>query len=120
MDHYVDYDYYKESYGGTLDESAFNSVMVKAQAQVNFYTGNRIFEVTDDVRNAVCACCDILYEEKTQTTLVTSETLDNHSRSYAVSVKKDTDFKREIYDACMLYLKSTGLMYRGLKCTHIR
>lgn len=114
---YVDYEYYQYTYGGTLTETAFNSVRAQAEAQVDYFTMNKIVNATDAVKNATCACIDILNRRIESNSVVSSESVGNHSRTYAVSVKTDADYKREMYDVCMLFLKNSGLMYRGLKCT---
>jgi len=114
---YVTYEYYSQTYGGTLTETAFNSVRTQAEAQVDSFTMNKITTATDAVKNASCACIDILYKKNNSNSVVSSESVGNHSRSYAVSAKTDADYTREMYDVCMLFLKNSGLMYRGLKCT---
>lgn len=115
MSYYVDYTYYHSTYHGELDETAFNSVIIKAQAKVDFFTNYRIIEINDSIKNATCALCDLFYK-KEHSSIVSSESVGNHSRSYAVTAKTDADWNKEAYEIVTEYLGNTGLMYRGLKC----
>ena len=58
----VDYSYYKNEYGGKLNEDEFRPLSISACSLVDMYTFNRISSdnVIDEVKNAVCELVDFI------------------------------------------------------------
>lgn len=125
MVQYVDYVYYKEKFKGTIPEDAFEHSVVQASAFVRKITFNNISEenVLDEVKDAVCAVCDVIYQDKTLLNRtkgreVRSENVDGYSVSYvsegrAGKIHEET-LSRKMYFAAQTYLLHTGLLYCGV------
>lgn len=112
----TDYSFYTtEFYGNAIsDKAAFETAAVKAERYVLNLTGGRFSNESDCCEElfkmAVCAVAECFYKE-TQSNGKTSESLDNHSVSYAV--KSFEEQKRLKYEAATLYLRNTGLLISG-------
>ena len=105
---YVDYGYYKYRFGGMAISfpEAFIGASLKAEAYINKITFGRITEVTDDIKNAVCAVCEV-YAAYDGREGIAGENNDGYSVTY-----KD-DRERQLYEAARTFLPSE-LLYRGL------
>lgn len=120
---YADYHFYSEEYKGSLiPETAFAGVEQAAGAYIDYLTHNRIAmgelpeKVQKKVKMAVCAVADTCYKQMSdETPAVSSETVGNHSKSYAVATKSFDDRQREKLAHAKTYLHGTGLMYGGLR-----
>lgn len=121
---YADYNFYISEYmGSIIPETAFAGVERAASAYVNYITHNRIPAATlpepvmVKVKMAVCAVADTCYKQLTDedSSTVSSESVGNHSRSYAVVKKGFDDRQHEKLVNAKTYLHGTGLMYGGLK-----
>ena len=121
---YADYKFYKSEYlGSAIPETAFAGVERAAGAYVNYLTHNRIVmadlpeEVQRRVKMAVCSVAEVCYKQVSDedSNTVSSETVGNHSRSYAVVKKSFDDRQREKLINAKTYLHGTGLMYGGLR-----
>ena len=121
---YADYNFYVMEYrGSAIPDTAYDGIARAAEAYINYITHNRIKVeelpewVMDRVRMAVCAVADTCYkqdcDENTQT--VASESVGNHSKSYAVVKKSFNDREREKLTRAKQYLHGTGLLYGGLR-----
>lgn len=108
---FVDYPYYRDVYGGKLDEETFNKVSAKASAYIEKLTLGRASEHADDERLKRCCCelCDSFSaipdgykrSEKVGAWSVTYANSDNASElNYARS-------------ACKIWLPAEWL-YRGI------
>ena len=107
---YVDFDYYAFQFGGTAIGSPelFTKNARKAEAYIDKITFGQIIDVTDAVKNAVCAVCDIFagYDHVG----VASESNDGYSVSYS---SDESARAREMYKAAQMFLPSE-LLYRGI------
>ena len=120
---YADYNFYTTEYLGSLiPETAFAGVERAACAFVDYLTHNRIVmaelpeKVQDKVKMAVCAVAETCYKQVTdESPAVSSESVGNHSKSYAVVNKGFDDRQREKLVNAKTHLHGTGLMYGGLK-----
>lgn len=103
---YVDYEFYKETYHGTLANDTFLSLVNKAQKKVDYYTFGRInkYTIDDNVKYCICEVIDKVSEYDP---LVISETNDGFSQTYA----SNSDFYKEIQKIVSMYLPN--LCYRG-------
>lgn len=118
---YVDYDFYLNIYAGEVDEILFAKLELQASTIVNYYTFNRIPDltiITDDIKLAVCELIDYLSEEERvkSNKEIQSESVGSHSVTYAISKnrnKNSTIVKKEQKEIVYKYLAHTNLLYRG-------
>ncbi len=112
---YVDYEYYKESfYGSKIPENAFPRYEMRAEAflhRITFGRVERLPEIPDEVKNAICAMAECSFREDKKTPGVKSENIDG----YSVSFGNSTEVSRntELYGIAKTYLSTTGLLFRG-------
>ena len=112
---HTDYTFYKAIFKGTVipDETAFNSSVNEAIAYIDRLTRgkcNALVSVPDEVCMAVCAVTEIIYTGSNQA--VTSESVGNHSKTYAVISQADRE--REKLRKARTFLARTGLLYGGM------
>jgi len=119
---YADYSYYVgEFMGNVIPNESFNSAARDASAFIDNVTMGRInFDTLSDdikakVKNACCAVAELTYKHENDSPAVSSESVGNHSVSYAVTAKSGVEKEREKMRKVNLYLSHTGLLYRGLK-----
>ena len=118
---YADYEYYKSSFSGTLiPEEEFSPLSNKVSRYLDYVTMHRISEVTDSVKNAVCAGAEALQElhniYKNIPKGIKSENTDGYSVTYSeFDVDKfRNQEKKAMYNAFAQELSGTGLLYRGV------
>lgn len=123
---YLTYDEYI-NIGGTLDETAFERVVVAARAVVDMYTQNRLrasLEVSERVQCCVRDLCEYLdANNNTSHKAVTSKSQSaggvSESENYAI--KSSEDVRTEMYNIVYIYLSTetdnagVPLMYRGCR-----
>lgn len=112
---HTDYLFYIGTYKGEVipDETAFNSSVNEAIAYIDRLTRgkcNTLASIPDGVNMAVCAVAEIIYNESKG--IVTSESVGNHSKSYAVTSQADRE--RDKIRKARIYLARTGLLYGGM------
>ena len=122
---YADYNFYLSDYKGSVipDASAYERASVEASAYLSYITHNRIDldELTDalkvKVKLAQCAIADVCYKQAQDdvSNVVSSESVGNHSVSYAVSRVSFKQREIEKYSKAKIYLHGTGLLYGGLR-----
>ena len=136
---YITYTEYRE-YGGTLDESTFNSLYYDAQIKIDYYTFNRLKNDTKfgvKIKLCLIKILSLLnnyneYEKvvtNLNTPVISSQSNDGVSVSYGgylgntspqdidnISKKLDTDIKTVIkqYLDGELNQKGEALLYRGV------
>lgn len=113
---YADYKFYSTEYHGTASEAEHTRLVVRAAAYVDRMTYGRAKTATGDdlaaVKLAECAIIDELVAQE-QGGIVTSETNDGISRSYATgSVVKSAT--QRIYAAADVFLSTTNLCFAGV------
>ena len=113
---YADFSYYKDTYCGEMAEGDFKRLSRSASAYLDSVTLDRIPSVTDEkimekVKDACCAVADVLLL-KEQRDGIAAETNDGVSVTYATEGKTDEE---RLYQAAVLYLGNTGLLYRGVE-----
>lgn len=106
---YADFEYYKNNFFGRVieNEPLFNGLCAKAAAYIDKITYNRICEVTADVKNAVCAVCEVFAQDYGRGG-IKSESCDG----YSVTYEDDKVFYGKLRAAAMLYLPQ-NLTYAG-------
>ena len=118
---YAEYDYYINSWVGTLiPASEFKRYSSKAERLVKFVTQHRITEVTDEVKNAVCAAAEASYEIRSSVANIPQGVKSENTDGYSVTYKDyDTDELKYKEQNAMLAairqeLSGTGLLYQGV------
>jgi hypothetical protein len=112
---YVDSVYYKETYrGNTIPDAELDSYLQKASDQIDIATYFRIQQLGSltefqqkQIKTAVCSQADSLYEYQGIPDGVKSYSLDGMSVTLG-------DSTESISSKAVAYLRSTGLLYRGL------
>ena len=115
---YSNFDYYAHTYHGALSQTEYHQHAHRAAAHIDRITSGRAAVVPRAsphyaaILQAECAVVDELALQA-RGGVVTSETNDGISRSYASgsAVKSNT---RRIYDAAAVYLFNTGLLFAGV------
>lgn len=117
MNSYVDYDFYKESYGGNnVPQGSFLKFAIKASAYIDKITFGRVKkleEIPEEVKFATCAVIDFDKKIEDDGGIISSESEGNHSVTY-VSTGNETEDKKR-YKEAALFLSNTGLLYRGVR-----
>ena len=113
---YAEYEYYKGSYYGTMAVEDFMRLSRQASAYLHRVCFDRIAKVTDEailakVKDACCAVSDAYLLNENG--IVSQETNDGISVTYTRGVSNTLTDEQRLYQAALLYLGSTGLMYRG-------
>lgn len=127
---YVDFEYYSTTYGGTaINADSFIKLERKARVFIDDVTFDRLKNdntlIDDTVKECLCEIMECNYkldqeEAETGGKLISSETIDQHSVTYAVSdiEKNEVDKSRinftKFYNIARQYLSNTGLLYRGV------
>lgn len=118
---YVDFDYYLQTFCGSMDEISFGRALIEAQAFIDTITFGRIARldvIPDCVKNAVCAVAEeINRRDESRETVgakkgVKAESNHNVSVTYA-DVISDEECRKNMLSKARMYLSGTGLLYRG-------
>lgn len=113
---YASYRDYLDGYGGNrLGEQEFESYARQAGGYLEVLTYGRCAHAADEqtvqaVAMACCAVAEELYRQEREPPL-TAQTVGQWSRSYAAPRCSE----RCIADAARIYLRGTGLLWRGWK-----
>ncbi len=104
----VNFFYYRENFvGNMLSEDEFSKFLPKAVSYVKYYVGPKFAEC-DEIKNAVCAVCEVLYKYGERDG-IKSEANDGISQSYS-----ESDISKKADEVIKIYLSSTNLLYRGM------
>lgn len=107
-----DFQYYTMKWNGNLTEEEYNAVIIKANAYINQITHGRIENIDDNVKNAICAVCDVYHKrEAYENGVVLSENLGGHSISYGRTTKTNNQWNAELYQTASLYIPE--YLFRG-------
>lgn len=129
---YIDYNYYSQTFGGTLiPQTNFLKIATQASAKVRNAIGNKdITGFETQVKTATCLVAECLYNQTLKKTkinsvisgsssIITSEKVGDYSRTLSnVSTNEleelinNTD--NEIDEILEDYLLMTGLLYNGV------
>ena len=120
---YAEDNFYISDYKGSVipDAPSYERAAVEASAFLNYVTHNHIKDLTDEimvkVKLAQCAVADVCYKQMQDevANVVSSESVGNHSVSYAVSKVSFKQRELEKYTKAKIYLRGTGLLYGGLR-----
>lgn len=118
---YANIDYYRNSFVGTLVPAEdFTLLSIKAERYLDYITQHRIKNITAEVKNAVCAAVEALYEHQQQFANIPqgikSENTDGYSVTFRnMDVKEIQEQQKQIMlDAFVQELSDTGLLYQGV------
>lgn len=113
----VTYEYYTNTYGGSLSDSDFNKKLQEAIVYTRNATYGRILEINDDDENAqlvddikrcICSVLDKAKEyEETGGKVVTSKSSGKVSETYSAS-SSNTTMKKDIAGVVELWLGFYG------------
>ena len=118
----TDYQYYSDTYKGSMTEDEFNRNILTASAYLNKITFGRIeaniSDLSEDIKHLACLCTDevkALSEANVDGRKVASVSNDGYSVSFADSGNTDiqSDIYSKIYYLARLYLPSEYL-YAGV------
>ena len=122
MNNYIDYDFYKESYGGTsVPQDSFTRLSLKASAYIDKITFGRIqkiyetdtesegYDLPDSIKYAVCMAMEIQHKNQdTDNKTVVSES----SNGYSVNYGNIKSVEKQMYDECKTFIPQL-LLYKG-------
>ena len=117
---YADYNFYTTEYMVSLiPETAFTGIERAASAYIDYLTHNRIVmaelpeRVREKVKMAVCAVAETCDKQMTdETPTVSSESVGNHSKSYAVVNKGFAERQHEKRYRDLLWNIENDLLFR--------
>lgn len=120
---YADYDFYLNDYKGSIipDAPSYDRAAIEASAFLDYVTHNHIKDLADSimvkVKLAQCAIADVCYKQAQDdvANVVSSESVGNHSVTYAVTKVGYKQRELEKYSKAKIYLRGTGLLYGGLR-----
>lgn len=113
---YADFSYYRDTYCGEMAERDYKRLSRQASAYLDSVCFDRIQafvaeeKIMEKVKDACCAVADVLLL-KEQRDGIAEERNDGISVTYATDGKTDEE---RLYQAAVLYLSNTGLLYRGV------
>lgn len=113
----ITYEFYKDNYGGVLNENVFNKSLLKATRLVSNRTNNKIDSVSDDDENqnlvndiklCICNVVDkVQYYNTSNGKVVSSQSSGKISESYVVDSSK-ASAENDIADVIKLWLSGYG------------
>lgn len=126
---YVPYEFYKASYGGMIPESEYARAEAHAEAVIRhltFHNGDIFAEENDDVKKAVCAAAEVIYQQTPQGSGAVAgagsvKSVNNDGYSVSFSTEKtdgqtsEVFLQRKVHDAISVYLTHTGWLCRLLR-----
>lgn len=119
---YADYSYYTDSWAGTLiPAQEFNSFARKAERLINYIVLGGVQEVTEPIKNAVCAAAEAAYELRQSVANIPQGIKSENTDGYSVTYKDYTPDaladreKRAMFKAIRQELYNTGLLYQGVR-----
>lgn len=103
----VDYNFYRDTFGGELDEQSYNAHAARALYRLEALVGRDIPEEAQDRwRMAFCALVDHIAGASR---VITSERVGDTTLTFAGGLGAMSDL-----DVVSPYLKGTGLVFQGL------
>lgn len=115
----LSFDYYITKFKGVTipDNDTFERLLIEASALVNSLVLAPEWLENDSVKakynNAICAVADCIYAQNaTQSSVISSESVGNHSISYVT--KSAQDLMQERKRKALTYLVGTGLLTKAV------
>lgn len=125
---YVDYDYYQNTYGGTVPEAQFPRMEKKAEVYLQSVTHGRLTEENagnyEHLKDCICEMVDVVFSFSSDSGIgrreKKAETTDGYSVTYVTESKDGVDsvtaMKVKLYSVARMYLASTGLLSLKIPC----
>lgn len=114
---YADYAYYRDNYKGEMPGAKFASLSRVASAYLDQVTFGRAADAPEGlqgkIKDACCAVADA-YLLNEQGGGIASESNDGVTVNYVAGVSKAKTDGQRLYEAAVLYLGVTGLLYGGV------
>lgn len=115
MTAFADYEYYKKEFQGTMTESEFQRLSLRASEYVGWITRGKAWSRRDcpDVRKACCAVAEeMLLEENGGG--VASESADGYQVNYIAGVSNTQPTSVRLRRTAERYLSGSGLLNRWI------
>ena len=124
---YVSYQFYTQTYGGTLPEADFTKAEARAEAAISYltYVNGDIFAAeSDSVKLAVCAAAETIHNQTKATGGAAaigkkSESNDGYAVTYVAEGQDGQTaeelLRKKVYEAIRLYLLPTGWLCRKVR-----
>lgn len=127
---YATYEFYKNTYGGSVSEADFPRLAVKASVYLDYYTMGKA-KGSADMEAVQMACCALVdkYSELESISVSAqkrvseaasvgkkSESVGSYSVTYQTADEfkgMEQNLKADIAEICRIYLAGTNLLYRG-------
>lgn len=120
---YASYEFYTETFGGSLTETDFRKYELRAEVYIRYltYVNGDIFAKEDNrVKMAVCAAAEVVADAVRSSSMTSlpgralkSETTDGYSVSYADGpADLEVELRKNILEAIEIYLLPTGWLCR--------
>ena len=113
----ITYEFYRDSYGGVLNENLFNKSLLKATRLVSNRTNNKIDSISDDDENqnlvndiklCICNVVDkVQYYNTSNGKVVSSQSSGKISESYVVDSSR-VSAENDIADVIKMWLSGYG------------
>lgn len=120
---YIDYEFYQDTYGGSVIALAdFQGLATRASHMIDHLTMGRAATVIEDdddvdmieaIQLATCAVAETIQEVNTKAGQIVSEKVGPHSVTYMPTPTNSLSDDARMSMAAKRYLARTGLMYRG-------
>lgn len=114
---YASYLFYKEVFLGTMEETAFQRLALRATEYIQgltFGMSERYEDDRDLLKKATCAVADALLLNEKGGGIV-NETVGKVTRNYAAGISNTLTENQRIYEAATRYLLREGLFYLGVE-----
>ncbi|MDU7339025.1 MAG: hypothetical protein E7L17_13030 [Clostridium sp.] len=109
---FADYVFYTDEYGGSaIAEASFTLYGNRATAYLVSLMPDAPYEVSVDVKMAMCAVADEMFKGDSEHGGVQSESVGSWSRSYKTDSRTT---QRKWFEAAMLYLSNSELVSRWI------
>lgn len=113
-----DFSYYRDIYHGGMGEADYARLSLRAGAYLDLVTFGRAARpqpeaIASRLADACCAVADV-YLLNEQGGGIASENNDGLSVTYVAGVSKAKTDGQRLYEAAVLYLLDTGLLYQGV------
>lgn len=115
----VSYEYYKNSYSGTLDESSFGKLIKQAVKVMKNRTNNRVVSVTEDSRPELVEdikLCECYLVDELQSLALTNNSIVKSESSGKVSVSYSTKSSEVTASQRLSNIVETWLSEYGFTC----
>ncbi len=126
---YVSYEFYVQTFGGSIPEADFPKSEAEAEAFISYLTfvnGDIFAEEDDCVKKAVCAAADVIYRLKFQSSAAGTspgsvKSVNNDGYAITFSTEKsdgqttEAFLVKKVSDAVRVYLLPTGWLSRCLR-----